>query len=177
MFQQIGGLVEDLQTLRALKRPVLAHHALVLVRISQVRDIVAARATLVPALIAHVQGRLLRLCRMLLLVVLLTMMLLLLLLRLLLLLESRVRLEDDAVDGAAQSVRPWRYGVHYGRRGNRVLLPRLRHSRSGVRIQLGAVVGPLAVRIQGDGIIGLPAMGEVGRQRGTYFDSSREDDS
>lgn len=110
----------------------------------------AARATLVSSLISYMQGGLLRLCRMLLLlVVLLTMMLLLLLLllllRLLLLLDSRVRLEDDAVNGTAQSIRPWRYGVHHGRRGNRVLLPCLRHSRSGVGIQVGTVVGPLAV--------------------------------
>lgn len=129
----------------------------------------AARATLVTALVAHVQGW----RRLLLLLLLLTVMLLRLLL-LLLLLESRVRLQDDAVDGAAQSVRSWRYGVHHGRRGNRVLLPCLRHSRSGVRIQLAAVVRPLAVRIQGEGIIGRPTMGEVGRQRGAYFDSSWE---
>lgn len=97
----------------------------------------ATCTTLVSSLTPYMQGGLLRLCRMLLLVVLLTVMLLLLgLLLLLLLLQCRVRLEDDAVDSAAQCVRPWWDGVHHWRLGNSMLLPRLRHPGSAVRIQL-----------------------------------------
>lgn len=48
MLQQVGGLAEDLHALGALKGPVLVHHALVLVRVGQVRDVVAAGAALVP---------------------------------------------------------------------------------------------------------------------------------
>lgn len=145
MLQQVSGLVEDFQTLRALKRTVLTHHALVLMRISQMGDVMATRTTLVSSLAPDMQRGLLRLCRMLLLVVLLTVMLLLLLLLLLLLgllllllllLQCRVWLEDDAVDGAAQCVRPWWDGVHHWRRGNSMLLPRLRHPGTCVRIQL-----------------------------------------
>lgn len=50
MLQQVGGLAEDLHTLSALKGPVLVHHTLVFMRVSQVRDVVATGATLVPPL-------------------------------------------------------------------------------------------------------------------------------
>lgn len=59
MLQQISGLTEDLHALGALKRAVLAHHALVLMRVRQVRYIMAARSTFVPALAPNLQGRLL----------------------------------------------------------------------------------------------------------------------
>lgn len=66
MLQQISGLAKDLHALGALKRAVLAHHALVLVWICQVRYIMAARSTFVPALAPDLQGRLLSRHRMLL---------------------------------------------------------------------------------------------------------------
>lgn len=59
MLQQISGLTEDLHALGALKRAVLAHHALVLMRVRQVRYIMAARSTFVSALAPNLQGRLL----------------------------------------------------------------------------------------------------------------------
>lgn len=160
VLQQVGGLVEDLQALGALEGAVLAHHALVLVWVRQVGDVVAASAALVPALAPYLQGGLLRLRRMLLLAVLLPVVRLrrlgLGLLRLwllgLLLLQGRVRLQHYAVHGAAQgALGPRRDGVnHRGGRGHGVLLPRLRHPGSAVGIQLGRGVGPFAVRIQGE---------------------------
>lgn len=50
MLQQVSCLAEDLHTLSALKGTVLVHHTLVFVRVSQVRDVVATRSTLVPPL-------------------------------------------------------------------------------------------------------------------------------
>lgn len=55
MLQQISGLTEDLHALGALERAVLTHHALVLVRVRQVRYIMAARAAFVPALAPDLQ--------------------------------------------------------------------------------------------------------------------------
>lgn len=59
MLQQISGLTEDLHALGALERAVLAHHALVLVWVSQVRYIMTACSTFVPALTPNLQGWLL----------------------------------------------------------------------------------------------------------------------
>lgn len=50
MLQQVCRLAEDLHTLGALEGPVLAHHALVLMRVGQVRDVMATGSTLVPSL-------------------------------------------------------------------------------------------------------------------------------
>lgn len=50
MLQQVRRLAEDLHTLGALEGPVLAHHALVLMRVGQVRDVMATGSTLVPSL-------------------------------------------------------------------------------------------------------------------------------
>lgn len=50
MLQQVCRLAEDLHALRTLEGPVLAHHALVLVRIGQVRYVMTAGSTLVPSL-------------------------------------------------------------------------------------------------------------------------------
>lgn len=123
MLQEVGGLAEDLHALRALEGPVLVHHALVLVRVGQVRDVVAAGAALVPSLAADLHGGLLRLDGELLAV--------------LRLLHGRVRLQDDAVHGAAQGV--------VGSLGERVhnggwshcmlllLLPRLCHPSTSTR--------------------------------------------
>lgn len=104
-------------------------------------DVVAACSTLVTALAPYLQRRLLYLGRVLLLPMLLAVLLAMLVL-LLRLLQSRVRLQDDTVDGAAQRVlRPWWYGVHHRRRSNSVLLPRLGHPGSRVGIQFYIVLG------------------------------------
>lgn len=117
MLQQVRRLAEDLHTLRALEGPVLGHHALVLVRVGQVRYVVAARSALVPSLAPYLQGGLLGLNGVLLAV--------------LGLLQGGVWLQDHSVHGAAQRV--------VGPLGERVhdrgwshcmlllLLPRLRH--------------------------------------------------
>lgn len=90
MLQEVGGLAEDLHALRALEGPVLVHHALVLVRVGQVRDVVAAGAALVPSFTADLHGGLLSLDGELLAV--------------LRLLHGRVRLQDDTVHSTAQGV-------------------------------------------------------------------------
>lgn len=59
MLKEVRCLAKDLHTLRALERPVLGHHALVLMRVRQVRYVVAAGPTLVPSLAPYLQGRLL----------------------------------------------------------------------------------------------------------------------
>ena len=41
MLQQVRGLAEDLHTLRALEGAILGDHALVLVRVSEMRDVQA----------------------------------------------------------------------------------------------------------------------------------------
>lgn len=144
VLQEVRCLVKDLQALRALERAVLAHHALVLMWISQMRDVMAACAAFVASFAPHLQRRLLRLM-LLLLAVLLAVMLLLLLLLLLRL--QGVRLQHDAIDGASERVLcPRRDGVDDRRWRNGMLLPCLGHPRPRVRIQLGAaVVGPLGV--------------------------------
>lgn len=127
VLQQVRRLAEDLHALGALEGPVLVHHALVLVGVGQVGDVVAAGSTLVPSLAPYLQGGLLGLHRE--------------LLGVLGLLQGGVRLQDDPVHRAAQRV--------VGSLGERVhdrgwshrmlllLLPRLRHpSTSHVRIQL-----------------------------------------
>lgn len=145
VLQQISGLVEDLHTLGALEGAVLVHHTLVLMWVGQVGDVVAACPTLVASLAPYLQRRLLYLGRVLLLLLLLPMLLAVLLAMLVLLLrllQSRVRLQDDTVDGTAQRVlRPWWYGVHHRRRSNSVLLPRLGHPGSRVGIQFYIVLG------------------------------------
>lgn len=59
VLQQVSGLTEDLHALGALEGAVLAHHALVLMRVRQVRYVMAARSTFVPALAPDLQRRLL----------------------------------------------------------------------------------------------------------------------
>lgn len=59
MFQQVRRLVEDLHALGALERPVLVHHALVLVRVGQVGDVVSTGPALVSSLCPYLQGGLL----------------------------------------------------------------------------------------------------------------------
>ena len=56
MLQQVSRLVEDLHTLGALEGAVLAHHALVLVWVCQVGDIVAAGPTLVSSLPSYLRA-------------------------------------------------------------------------------------------------------------------------
>lgn len=50
VLQQVRRLAEDLHALRALEGSVLVHHALVFMRVGQVRDVVAAGPALVPPL-------------------------------------------------------------------------------------------------------------------------------
>lgn len=90
MLQQVRRLAEDLHALRALEGPVLAHHALVLVGVGQVRDVVAAGSTLVPSLAPYLQGGLLGLNGELLAV--------------LGLLQGGIWLQDHSVHSAAQRV-------------------------------------------------------------------------
>lgn len=128
MLQQVRRLAEDLHTLSTLEGSVLGHHALVFVRVGQVRYVVATGSALVPSLAPYLQGGLLALNRVLLAV--------------LGLLQGGVGLQDDPVHGAAQGV--------VGSLGERVhdrgwshrmllLLPRLRHpSTSHVGIQSSA---------------------------------------
>lgn len=47
MLQEVGGLVEDLQALRALERAVVPRQALVLMWIGQVSEVMATHATFV----------------------------------------------------------------------------------------------------------------------------------
>lgn len=125
MLQQVRRLAEDLHTLRTLEGSVLAHHALVLMRVGQVRDVMTARSTLVPSLAPYLQGGLLGLNRV--------------LLAMLGLLQGGIWLQDDSVHSAAQGV----VGCLGERVHNRgwshcmlLLLPRLRHpSTSHVGIQ------------------------------------------
>lgn len=145
VLQEVCGLVENLQTLCALERAVLAHHALMLVRIGQMRDVMATRTTFVASFAPHLQCRLLRLSWMLLLLLAVLLAVMLLLLLLLLRLQG-VRLQHDAIHGASESILCPRWdGVDDGRWGNSMLLPCLGHPRPRVRIQLGAVVGTLGV--------------------------------
>lgn len=115
VLQQVRGLAEDLHTLGALERAVLTHHALVLMGVGQVGDVMTTRPTFMASLTTDLQSWLLGLHRVLLSV----------------LLQACVRLQDDPVHGAAQGV----VGglgkrVHHRGRSHRVLLlllPRLRH--------------------------------------------------
>lgn len=67
MLQQICRLVKDLHALGALERPVLGHHALVLVRIGQVGYVMSTDPAFVSSLGAYLQGGLWGLARVLLL--------------------------------------------------------------------------------------------------------------
>lgn len=117
VLQQVRRLAEDLHALRALEGPVLAHHALVLVGVGQVRYVMATGAALVPSLAPYLQGGLLGLNGELLAV--------------LGLLQGGIWLQDDSVHSAAQRV----VGALGERVHNRgwshcmllLLLPRLRH--------------------------------------------------
>lgn len=118
MLQQVSGLIEYLHALGALKRPVLAHHALMLVRVCKVGYIMAAGSALVPAFAPDLQRGLLGWHR-----VLLGM------LAVLGLLQSWVGRQDDAVHSTAQGVlSPLKEGVR-NRRGCHcmLLLPCLGH--------------------------------------------------
>lgn len=53
MFQQVCCLAEDLHTLCALEGPVLVHHALVFMRIGQVRNVMTTGSTLMPPLTSY----------------------------------------------------------------------------------------------------------------------------
>lgn len=53
VLQKICGLAKNFHTLSALEGPILAHHALVLMGVGQVRDIMAAGAALVPSFAPH----------------------------------------------------------------------------------------------------------------------------
>lgn len=90
VLQQVGRLAEDLHTLRALERAVLRHHALVLVWVGQVGNVVATGSAFMPSVGPYLQGGLLRLDNV--------------LLRMLRLLQGGIRLQDDTVHGAAQRV-------------------------------------------------------------------------
>lgn len=90
MLQEVGGLTEDLHALSALKGPVLVHHALVLVRVGQVRDVVATGATLVPTFAPDLHRGLLSLDGE--------------LLPVLRLLHGRIWLQDHTVHSTAQGV-------------------------------------------------------------------------
>lgn len=79
VFQQVGGLVEDLQTLRTLERAVMARQTLMLVGVGEVREVMATHPALVGRLSGLERG-------------------------VLVVLQARVRLEQDAVDGTAQRV-------------------------------------------------------------------------
>lgn len=97
VLQQVRGLVEDLQTLGALERPVLTHHALVLKGVCQVGEVVSTRPTFVYSVCFNLQGSLLVRRRVLLLLLLVVWTMLALLLQ-----RRSVRLQDDPVHGAVQ---------------------------------------------------------------------------
>lgn len=59
VLQQVRCLAEDLHTLGALEGSVLVHHALVLMRVGQVRYVMATGSALVPSLAPYLQGGLL----------------------------------------------------------------------------------------------------------------------
>lgn len=111
MLKEVRGLAEDLHTLRALEGPILSHHALVFMGISQVRDIMTTGATLVPSVCSHLQGGLLGLHSM--------------------LLQGGIWLQDHSIHSTAERlVSPRGKRVHHGRWSHCVLLlllPRLRH--------------------------------------------------
>lgn len=50
MLQQVRRLAEDLHTLSTLEGAVLVHHALVFMRVGQVRDVMTTGSALVPSL-------------------------------------------------------------------------------------------------------------------------------
>lgn len=116
MLQQVCRLAEDLHALRALKRPVLGHHALVFMRVGQVRNVMTTGSTFVPSVAPYLQGRLLGLYSV--------------LLRVLGLLQRCIWLQDNSVHCAAERVvsslgecmhnRGWSHRVL-------LLLPCLRH--------------------------------------------------
>lgn len=55
MFQQVCSLVKNFQALRTLKRPVLRHHALVLMWICQVGYVMSTSPTLVSSFCPDLQ--------------------------------------------------------------------------------------------------------------------------
>lgn len=79
MFEEVGGLVEDLQALGTLERAVMAWQALVLVGVGEVSEVMATHPAFVGWLSSLDGG-------------------------VLVVLQSGVRLEQDAVDGTAQGV-------------------------------------------------------------------------
>lgn len=136
MLQEVRRLAEDLHTLRALEGSVLVHHALMLMRVGQVRYIMATGSTLVPSLAPYLQGGLLGLHSV--------------LLAMLGLLQRGIWLQDDSIHSAAQRVvGPWGERVHYRRWSHcmlLLLLPRLRHpSTSHAGIQCAGDVRRVSV--------------------------------
>lgn len=79
VFEEVGGLVEDLQALGTLERAVMAWQALVLMGVGEVSEVVATHTAFVGRLSSLDGG-------------------------VLVVLQARVRLEQDAVDGTAQGV-------------------------------------------------------------------------
>ena len=107
----------------------MTDHALVLVWVSEVGDIVPTGATLVASFVAYLQGGLLGLGRVLLLAVLSSSVPTVLLAVLAMLQSRRVGLENDTVHGTAQSVLCARGdGMDDWRGSNSMLLPGLGHS-------------------------------------------------
>ena len=146
MLQEVCGLVENLHALGALERPVLTDHALVLMRVCEMGDIVPTGPTFVASFVAYLQGGLLGLGRVLLLTVLPSSMATVLLAVLAMLQSWRVRLENNAVHGTAQSVlSAWRDGMDDWRGSNGMLLPGLCHTGPCVGIQLAGCWDPTRV--------------------------------
>lgn len=79
VFEEVGGLVEDLQALGTLERAVMAWQALVLMGVGEVGEVMATHTALVGRLSSLDGG-------------------------VLVVLQSRVWLEQDAVHGTAQGV-------------------------------------------------------------------------
>lgn len=93
MLQEIRGLAKDFHALSALEGSILAHHALVLMRVGQVRYIMATGTALMPSLTPDLQRGLLGRDRM-----LLTM------LAMLGLLKGRLWLQDYSIHSTAKRV-------------------------------------------------------------------------
>ena len=146
VLQEVRGLVEDLHTLGALERPVLADHALVLMWVCEMGDIVPAGPAFMASLVAYLQGGLLGLGWVLLLTVLSPAMATVLLAVLTVLQSWGVWLKHNAVHGTAQGVLgAWRDGMDDRRWSDSVLLPGLRHAGPCVGIQLAGCWEPTRV--------------------------------
>lgn len=114
MLQKVCSLAEDLHTLCALERSVLSHHALVLMRVCQVRYVMATGSTLMSSLAPYLQRGLLGLHNV--------------LLAMLGLLQGGIWLQDNSIYSTAQRVvTTLGECVHYSRWSHCMLLPRLRH--------------------------------------------------